>query len=198
MLVDTEPPASALLYFFPSFSRPAYFRSVVSTRIFSPGAMNSGTMISRPASRRAGFHVASEPPRTGRSGIHHLKRHVRRQHNVQQAPVEQQGAVFHVFLDEPAAVADLFGAEGQFLERFDIGEDVILPVMIAELDAAVLHVGDRHAFAFRKGVVREPAGLQMAQPRVQFVFGLGGAADVELLQHLRSAVQQQDHAAFEF
>ena len=38
----------------------------------------------------------------------------------------------------------------------------------------------------------------MSQPRVQFVFGLSGAADVQLLDHLRSAIHQQDHAAFEF
>jgi hypothetical protein len=58
-------PRTAVCHFFPSLSRLAYFRSVVSTRIFSLEAMNSGTMISRPVSRRAGFHVASETPRMG-------------------------------------------------------------------------------------------------------------------------------------
>ena len=83
-----------------------------------------------------------------RIGLYHLQRHDRRQHDVHQTPVEQQRAVFHFFLDEPAALAEQFGAEGQFLKRLDIGEDKILPVIITELDAAVLHVSNRHAFAF--------------------------------------------------
>src|SRR5215471_11507268 len=52
-------------HFLASLSRPAYLRSLVSTRIFSPGAIKSGTIISRPVSRRADFQVASEPPRMG-------------------------------------------------------------------------------------------------------------------------------------
>jgi hypothetical protein len=33
---------------------------------------------------------------------------------------------------------------------------------------------------------------------VELVPGLGGATHMELLQHLRLAIEQQDHAAFEF
>src|SRR5215831_8292758 len=84
----------------------------------------------------------------GRSGLRHLQRHGRRQHNVNQASLEEQGAVFFVFPYEPAALADLLGVEGQFFKRFDIGENEILSVMITELDAPMLHVGERHALAF--------------------------------------------------
>ena len=61
----------------------------------------------------------------------------------------------------------------------------------------MLHVGNRQALAIRERLVGKAAGFQMAKPHVQLVFGLGRAADVELLHQLRSAVQHQDHAAFE-
>jgi hypothetical protein len=67
---------------------------------------------------------------------------------VHHASLEEQGAVFFVFLDEPVALADLLGAEVQFFKRFDVGENELLSDMITELDAAVLHVGERHALAF--------------------------------------------------
>ena len=84
----------------------------------------------------------------GGSRVRHLQRYGRRQYDVHQASFEEQGAVFFVFFHEPAALADLLGAEGQFFKRFDIGENEILSVLITELDTAVLHVGEWHALAF--------------------------------------------------
>src|SRR6516165_4430821 len=78
----------------------------------------------------------------GRSGVRHVQRDGRRQHNIHRTSLEEHGAVFFVFLHEPAALADLLGAKGQFFKRFDVGENVILSVMITELDTAVLHVGE--------------------------------------------------------
>ena len=51
------------LRFFSSETFPAYLRSTVSTRMRSPVSMKRGTMISRPVSSFAGFHVESELPR---------------------------------------------------------------------------------------------------------------------------------------
>jgi hypothetical protein len=64
-----------------------------------------------------------------------------------EAAVDEQGAVFFVFFDEPAAFANLLSAERQLFEGFGIGENVILAIMITEPGSTVLRVGDGHTFA---------------------------------------------------
>ena len=46
-------------------ARPMYFFSAVSTRMISPLAMNSGTMMERPVSSFASFHDEPKSPRLG-------------------------------------------------------------------------------------------------------------------------------------
>src|SRR5258708_26232983 len=133
----------------------------------------------------------------GGSRVRHLQHYDWRQYDVHWAPFEEQGAVFLVFLDEPAALADFLGAKSQFFKRFDIEENEILSVMITELDTTILHVSERHALTFRECVVGEAIGPEVAQARVQLRFGLRRAADVELLDRLWDASEHQDHPTFE-
>ena len=143
--------------------------------------MNSGTMISRPVSSLAVFQAVSTPPRIGGGGIHHLQDHLRRQDDVDEIPFEEQGLVFLVLLDEPAALARQLGWKVHLLEGLRVHERVGIALFVTELHHAVLKLANGHPLILGKGAIKDAAGLEIAQADVELVPGLGGAGGVRVL-----------------
>ena len=168
---------------------PAYFRSWVSTLIISPLVMNSGTM-SLQAGLQLGFLPGGVDAAADRwRSVHHLQGHLRRQDDVDEIPFEEQGLVFLVLLDEPAAFARQLGWKVHLLEGLRVHERVGIALLVAELHQAVLKLADGHPLILGKGAIKDAAGLEVAHADVQLVPGLGGAGGVKVLEVMRHVVQ---------
>src|SRR6266852_6022820 len=85
---------------------------------------------------------------TGRSGVHHLERYLRRQDNVEEPAIEPQDFIFLVLLEKPAAFTELFVAELELIESLYINENLGIGPRVAVSNAAGFQRGHGHPLIF--------------------------------------------------
>jgi len=181
----------------PDVSLPKYFfPAVVNADYFAVGDEQRNHDL------EASFELRLLPCRvqagtTGRSGVHHLERYLRRQDDVEEPAIEPQGFIFLVLLEKPAALTELFVGELELIESLYINENLRIGPRVTVSNAAGFQRGHGDALVFGENAVNEAACREMAQAGVESVPGLRGAAGVHILDDMGGTVQHQNHLAFE-
>ena len=110
----------------------------------------------------------------GRSRVENFERYLRRQDNVEQPAIEQEGFILFIFLEKRAALTELFVTELELIESLNINENLPVGLRIAVSNPAGFQGRHRHALvlpvhgAQQLGVDLEghqPVGLRPLRPR---------------------------------
>ena len=144
----TDPPGSSATRLFPGrFLAQVFLSGSVNPDYFPLGDKQRNHDL------EASFELRLLPCRvqaatTGRSGVHHLERYLRRQDNVEEPAIEQQDFRFLVLLEKPAALTELFVAKLELIESLYINEDLRICPRVAVSNAAGFQRGHGHSLVF--------------------------------------------------